>query len=81
MKAGEKILRTAEEAFKEEVLQVEPILIRRSEDPADSILNLSKERCFNLIIIGNRAETHAELSSLEALVKKLRYTLKPQYSL
>jgi len=71
MKAGEKILRTAEEAFKEEGLQVEPILIRRSEDPADSILNLSKERRFDLIIIGNRAETHAELFELGSTSEKI----------
>jgi nucleotide-binding universal stress UspA family protein len=70
-KAGEKILRTAEEAFKEEGLQVEPILIRRSEDPADSILNLSKERRFDLIIIGNRAETHAELFELGSTSEKI----------
>jgi nucleotide-binding universal stress UspA family protein len=60
LKAGEKILRGAEETFKEEGLQVEPILIRRAEDPADSILTLSKERSFDLIVIGNRSENHAE---------------------
>ena len=71
MKAGEKILRTAEEVFKEEGLQVEPILIRRAEDPADSILNLSKERSFDLIIMGNRAETHAERFELGSTSEKI----------
>jgi nucleotide-binding universal stress UspA family protein len=71
MKAGEKILRTAEEVFKEEGLQVEPILIRRAEDPADSILNLSKERLFDLIIMGNRAETHAEPFELGSTSEKI----------
>jgi nucleotide-binding universal stress UspA family protein len=71
MKAGEKILRTAEEVFKEDGLQVEPILIRRAEDPADSLLNLSKERSFDLIIMGNRAETHAERFELGSTSEKI----------
>jgi len=71
MKAGEKILRTAEEAFKEEGLQVEPLLIRRSEDPADTILNLVKERPFDLIVIGNRAETQAERFELGSTSEKI----------
>jgi nucleotide-binding universal stress UspA family protein len=71
LKAGEKILREAEETFKEEGLQVEPILIRRAEDPADSILNLSKERLFDLIILGNRAETHAERFELGSTSEKI----------
>jgi len=69
--AGEKLLRGAEEAFKEEGLQVEPILIRRAEDPADSILNLSKERSFDLMILGNRAETHAERFELGSTSEKI----------
>ncbi len=71
MKAGGKILRTAEEAFKEEGLQVEPILIRRSEDPADTILNLAKERVFDLIVVGNRAETQAERFELGSTTEKI----------
>lgn len=71
IKAGEKILRGAEETFKEEGLQVESILIRRAEDPADSILNLSKERSFDLVIMGNRAETHAERFDLGSTSEKI----------
>jgi nucleotide-binding universal stress UspA family protein len=71
MKAGKKILRAAEEAFKEEGLQVESILIRRAEDPADSVLNLSKERSFDLIIMGNRAETSAECFELGSTSEKI----------
>jgi nucleotide-binding universal stress UspA family protein len=71
MEAGEKILRTAEEAFKEEGLQVDPILIRRAEDPADSILNLSKQQPFDLIIMGNRAETQAERFELGSTSEKI----------
>jgi universal stress protein E len=71
MKAGEKILRTAVDAFKDEGIQVEPILIRRSEDPADTILNLDKERCFDLIVIGNRAETQAECFALGSTSEKI----------
>jgi nucleotide-binding universal stress UspA family protein len=71
LKAGEKILKGAEEAFKEEGLQVEPLLIRRAEDPADSILNLSKERSFDLIIMGNRAETNAERFELGSTSEKI----------
>ena len=71
MKAGEKILRTAEEAFNDEGLQVEPLLIRRSEDPADTILNLAKERPFDLIVMGNRAETQAERFELGSTSEKI----------
>ena len=71
IKAGEKVLRTAEEAFREEGLQVEPILIRRSEDPADTILDLAKDRCFDLIVIGNRAETQAKRFDLGSTTEKI----------
>jgi nucleotide-binding universal stress UspA family protein len=71
LKAGEKILRTAEEDFKEDGLEVESVLIRRSEDPADTILNITKERSFDLIIIGNRAETQAERFELGSVTEKV----------
>jgi nucleotide-binding universal stress UspA family protein len=71
LKSGEKILRTAEEAFKEDGLQVEPLLIRESEDPADTILNLAKERGVDLIAIGNRAETRAERFELGGVAEKI----------
>ena len=76
MKAGEKILRTAEETFKEDDLQVEPILIRRAEDPADSILNLSKQTPFDLIIMGNRAESQAERFALGSTSEKIAFYSK-----
>ena len=71
IKAGEKILRAAEEAFKDEGLEVEPILIRKSEDPADTILNLAKERSFDLIVIGSRAETQSERFELGSTTEKI----------
>ncbi len=71
LKAGEKILRTAQEAFAEEGIEVEPVLIRRSEDPADTILNLAKERLFDLIVIGNRAEPQAERFELGSTTDKV----------
>jgi len=71
IKAGEKILSAAEEAFKDEGLEVEPILIRKSEDPADTILNLAKERSFDLIVIGNRAETQSERFELGSTTEKI----------
>ncbi len=71
MKTGEKILRAAEEDFKEEGLQVEPILVRKSEDPADTILNMSKEPRFDLIIMGNRAETQVERFELGSITEKV----------
>ncbi len=71
VKSGEKILRTAEDAFKDEGLEVEPILIRHSEDPADTILNLDKERCFDLIVIGNRSDTQSERFALGSTSEKI----------
>jgi nucleotide-binding universal stress UspA family protein len=71
LKSGEKILRTAEEFFKEEGLEVNPLLIRRSEDPADTILNMAKEQSYDLIVIGNRAETQAERFELGSTTEKV----------
>ena len=70
-KSGERILKTAEEALKDEDLEVESLLIRKSEDPADTILNLAKERRFELIVIGNRAETQAERYELGSVTEKV----------
>jgi nucleotide-binding universal stress UspA family protein len=69
--AGEKILDAAVEALKDEGIEVEPILIKKSEDPADTILNLAKEKSFDLIVIGNRAETQAERFELGSTTEKI----------
>lgn len=71
IKAGEKLLRGAVETFKEEGLDVKSILIRKAEDPADSILNLAKEQSFDVIIIGNRSESHSERFELGSTSEKI----------
>jgi nucleotide-binding universal stress UspA family protein len=71
LKSGEKILRTAEEHFKDDGLTVDSMLIRESEDPADTILNLAKRRSYDLIVIGNRAETQADRFELGSVTEKI----------
>jgi nucleotide-binding universal stress UspA family protein len=71
IKAGEKLLRGAVETFEEEGLEVKSILIRKAEDPADSILNLAKEQSFDLIIIGNRTESDTERFELGSNSEKI----------
>ncbi len=47
------------------------MLIRRSEDPADTILKIANDYPFDLIVIGNRAETQAERFELGSITEKV----------
>jgi nucleotide-binding universal stress UspA family protein len=70
LKAGKKILRHAEELFLEEDIVVETELIK-AEDPAETILEMAKERSCDLIVIGNRAKTQHERFELGSVTEKV----------
>jgi nucleotide-binding universal stress UspA family protein len=70
LKAGKKIIRTAEELFKEENIHVDSRVIEH-EDPAEIILELVKKWGYDLVVMGNRTETHAERFSLGNVSEKV----------
>jgi nucleotide-binding universal stress UspA family protein len=70
LKAGKKIITNAEELFREEGLLVDARLITH-EDPAEITLKLAKKWEYDLVIIGNRANTHVERFSLGSVSEKV----------
>jgi len=70
LEAGKKILRHAEELFMDEGIKVETELIK-AEDPAETILEMVKERGYDLIVIGNRAKTQGERFALGSITEKV----------
>lgn len=70
LKAGRKIIRAAEELFREEGTEVKAELIRH-EDPAEKVLQMVKEFKYDLVIMGNISETQAERYSLGSVAEKI----------
>lgn len=70
LQAGRKILRNAEELFREEGIEVDARLVTY-EDPAETVLQLVKDGGYSLVVIGNRAETQAERFSLGSVTEKV----------
>jgi nucleotide-binding universal stress UspA family protein len=70
MQAGKKIIRNAEELFREAGVPVESKLVTH-EDPAEFLLELIKGKDCSLVIIGNRAETQSERHSLGSVTEKI----------
>ena len=70
MKAGEKMIQTAREIFKEEGITIKTELMKH-EDPADKILQMVKDEKYDLVVIGNRAETPVKRYSLGSIAEKI----------
>jgi nucleotide-binding universal stress UspA family protein len=70
LEAGKKIVRNAEDMFKEAKIVVESRLVKH-EDPAELILELVKDEKYDLVIIGNRAESQSERYSLGSVTEKV----------
>ena len=68
--AGRKILKGAEEYFKEEKIDVTSELVR-AEDPAAKILQIIKESGYDLLILGNVSEIQARRFSLGSVTEKI----------
>jgi nucleotide-binding universal stress UspA family protein len=69
-KAGQKIIRAAEEFFKEEKVAIKAELVK-AEDPAEKVLEMTRESNYDLVIIGNIAEKQAERFSLGSVAEKI----------
>lgn len=67
---GKKIVWEAEALFKEEGIEVDARFIEH-EDPAETILRLAKDEKHDLVVIGNRGETEAEVFSLGSVAEKV----------
>jgi nucleotide-binding universal stress UspA family protein len=70
LESGKKILRNAEDMFKEAGIEVDARLVK-FEDPAEYILELIKDEGYDLVVIGNRAETQSERYSLGSVTEKV----------
>ena len=70
LQAGKKIIRNAEEMFKEAGIEVDARLVN-SEDPAEYILEIVKDEGYDLVVIGNRAEHQSERYSLGSFTEKV----------
>jgi nucleotide-binding universal stress UspA family protein len=70
LQAGKKIIRNAEEMFKEAGIDVDARLVT-FEDPAEFILQLVKDEGYDLVVIGNRAEHQSERYSLGSVTEKV----------
>jgi nucleotide-binding universal stress UspA family protein len=74
-KAGRKILRGAEEYFKEEKIDVKSELVK-AEDPAEKILQIIKASGYDLLVLGNVSEIQARRFSLGSVTEKISFHAK-----
>lgn len=70
LEAGKKIIRNAEDLFREAGIEVDARLVT-FEDPAEYILEVVKDEGYDLVVIGNRAEHQAERYSLGSVTEKV----------
>jgi nucleotide-binding universal stress UspA family protein len=70
LQAGKKIIRNAEEMFREANIDVDARLVTY-EDPAEFLLQLVKDEKYDLVVIGNRADTQSERYSLGSVTEKI----------
>ncbi len=70
LQAGKKIVRNAEEMFREAGIAVDTMLVTY-EDPAELLLQLVKDEGYDLVVIGNRAEHQSERYSLGSVTEKV----------
>ena len=67
---GRKVLWDAEALFKEEGIAVNARIVEHA-DPAETVLLVAKDEGYDLIIMGNRGETEAEVFSLGSIAEKV----------
>jgi len=70
LETGKKIIRNAEDMFKEARIEVNAKLVTY-EDPAEFLLELVKDEGYDLVVIGNRAEHQSERYSLGSVTEKV----------
>ena len=70
LETGKKIIRNAEDIFREADIPVDARLVTY-ENPAEYLLELIKDEKYDLVVIGNRAETQSERFSLGSVTEKV----------
>ncbi len=70
LETGKKIIRNAKEMFREASIPVDSRLVTY-EDPAEYLLELVKTEKYDLVVIGNRADTQSERYSLGSVTEKI----------
>jgi nucleotide-binding universal stress UspA family protein len=70
LESGKKIVRNAEELFREAGIPVDAKLVTH-EDPAEFVLQSLKDNKYDLVVIGNRAETQSARHSLGSVTEKV----------
>jgi len=70
LELGKKVIRNAEEFFRGAGIEVDARLIT-FEDPAEFILQLVKDEGYDLVVIGNRAESQYPRYSLGSVTEKV----------
>jgi nucleotide-binding universal stress UspA family protein len=70
LESGKKIVRNAEELFREAGIPVDARLVTH-EDPAEFVLQLLKDEKYDLAVIGNRAETQSARHTLGSVTEKV----------
>jgi nucleotide-binding universal stress UspA family protein len=68
--AGRKIIKNAEDFFREEKIEVETKLVR-SEDAANKILLMIEESEYDLLVVGNISDSHDERYYLGNVAEKI----------
>ena len=70
LQAGKKIIRNAKDLFRESKIDIDARLVIH-EDPAEFLLQLVKNEKYDLVVIGNRAETQSDRYSLGSITEKI----------
>ena len=70
LQAGRKIIWEAEALYKEEGIEVDARIVEY-EYPAETILRVAKDEEYDLVAMGNRGETEAEVFSLGSVAEKV----------
>ncbi len=70
LQTGKKIVWDAQALFKEEGIEVDARVINFA-DPAETILRVAQDEECDLVVMGNRGETEAEVFSLGSIAEKV----------
>jgi nucleotide-binding universal stress UspA family protein len=70
LQKGKTIVWDAEALFKEESVEVDARVVEY-EDPAETVLRVAKDEGYDLVVMGNRGETEAEVFSLGSIAEKV----------
>jgi len=70
LQKGRKVIWNSEALFKEEGVEVDARIVEHA-DPAETVLLVTKDEEYDLIVMGNRGETEVEVFSLGSIAEKV----------